>query len=82
MPDPEGHLNVARLRERVKGARWTIYVCLEPDGEHCDSGTHPNVCRHSCAALKRWHESGGASPAPVVAAVEVGLVGMDKVRYG
>lgn len=54
----------AMLEKRWKGARWTMWVCAEPDGEKCDSGTHPNILRHRCAAIGRFHEGG---PPPVLA---------------
>ena len=66
------YLRIAQ--ERCKGKRWTIYVCAEPDGENCVSGTHPNICRHECAALDRFHESEGREPGPQVVKVEVAPV--------
>jgi hypothetical protein len=46
------------LHDRWDNARWTIYVCAEPDGENCDSGTHPNILSHRCAAIKQFHDGG------------------------
>lgn len=65
---------------RIEGKRWTIYVCAEPDGKNCDSGTHPHILRHECAALQRWHEAMAArkspdepcaEPGPTVVMIEV-----------
>lgn len=59
------------LEQRWKGARWTMWVCAEADGEGCDPGTHPNILRHRCAAIEGFHE-GGAPPrlATIVAVAE------------
>lgn len=59
------------VAERIKGMRWTIYVCAEPDGENCASGTHPNILSHRCAAIHRFHESEGREPGPRLATVKV-----------
>lgn len=62
-----------RLRERFGDVRWTIYVCAEEDGEHCQSGTHRNILRHQCAAIARFHRGEGEGPR--IATIEVGPVG-------
>jgi hypothetical protein len=56
------------LQERWDNARWTIYVCAEPDGEKCDSGTHPNILAHRCVALQRFYDGGVG---PQIAAIPV-----------
>lgn len=38
-----------RLEERHGGSTWRIYVCAEPDGENCTSGTG-GIGHHECAA--------------------------------
>lgn len=44
---------------------WTVYMCAEPDGEACDSGTHPNVLSHHCAAIGAFHDGTGEGPQTV-----------------
>lgn len=51
-----------RVRERIKDRRWTIYICAEPDGQDCDSGTHPNICSHRCQAIRLFHETRRDNP--------------------
>lgn len=48
--DPDG------LEQRWKGTRWTIWVCAEPDGEKCDSGTHRKLIGHRCLASRGLHQ--------------------------
>ena len=59
------------ILQRVEGRTWTVFVCAEPDGEECDSGTHPNILSHKCEAVKRFHETGGAEQGPQLLAVTV-----------
>ena len=58
-----------RVVSRVSGRRWTIYVCAEPDGTNCASGTHPNILSHCCEAIRKFHDQEG--PGPVIVGVEV-----------
>lgn len=60
-----------RLDNRTYDRRWTVWVCVEPDGNECVSGTHPAICAHKCKALARFHESGGELPGPRVVGIEV-----------
>jgi hypothetical protein len=52
------------LERWIQDQTWWIYVCAEPDGQHCASGTHPNILRHECAALDRWHKAMDARKSP------------------
>lgn len=73
--------------ERVRGRLWTIYICAEPDGQDCASGTHPNILTHKCAALKEWHEwhqdhpriedQDNAPRGPKIAMVDVAAVNLN-----
>lgn len=60
-----------KIIDRIQGKTWTVFVCAEPDGEDCDSGTHPNVLNHKCDAMRNFHESEGVDPGPKLLAITV-----------
>lgn len=53
-----------RVEERHRSSRWRIYVCAEPDGDRCGSGS-TGVHRHCCAAAARQRQEEGPPPAVV-----------------
>lgn len=79
MPSSEEVIEI--VRERVKGRVWTIYVCAEPDGQDCDSGTHPNILSHKCAAVRRFHETQGHASGPQLVEVDVTWIDGKRCRY-
>jgi hypothetical protein len=53
--NPLGDEAFAMIEKRWMGARWTMWVCAEPDGEHCSSGTNRKLIAHHCAAARGLH---------------------------
>ncbi|MGH2938301.1 MAG: hypothetical protein ACRDPE_09305 [Solirubrobacterales bacterium] len=74
-PDPE-EIEVSaevrrRLEDRYRDARWRIWVCAEPDGDKCGSGSL-GVGFHRCETGLTYQR--GRGPRPEVAFIEVAPV--------